>query len=382
MYKIISIVGARPQFIKTAALCRVINNVFSTQLEHIILHTGQHYDKNMSEIFFDELEIDAPTYNLGIHSTEASYPMETSVSALETILKAEKPDMVLVYGDTFSTLAGAIATENCALPLAHIEAGMRSFDMTMPEEINRIETDKRATYLFCATQTAIDNLKKEGIYTNNSIPYNRDNKNILFCGDIIYDHALYFEKKKNTVTEEFIKQLMAFPSYALVTIHRQQNTDDKERLINILTGLKYIADDQQHLVFPLHPRTQKMIVGFLSEKEYTSLFTNPFIHFIAPLSFLEMMYAEKHASMILTDSGGVQKESYFYQKPCIIFRNETEWTELIKTKCSILSDVKPENILKAFKDFKLTPPKEYPPLFGNGNTADSICREILNALKT
>ena len=371
MYKIISIVGARPQFIKAAAISRTIREHFSLTLNHILVHTGQHYDFNMSSVFFDELQMENPTYQLNIHTENGNYPINHAADEIKKILLAEQPDMVIVYGDTFSTLAGALAAEICNMPLAHIESGMRSFNNHMPEEYNRIETDKRASYLFCSTQTAVNNLYNEGF---------QKNKKIILCGDIMYDHVLYFKKEKNIVSAEFKRKFETFSSYLLVTIHRQQNTDNEERLRNLLSGLLSIAEIQQHIVLPLHPRTQKMMLNFLSQDEYNALYFNSFIHILSPFSYLEMMYAEQHALMIVTDSGGVQKEAFFYQKPCIILRNETEWTELVDNKCSILSDVKPENIFSAYQYFLKNPPTHFPPLFGNGNTATIICHEIMNAL--
>lgn len=380
MYKIISIVGARPQFIKTAALCRVIRNDFSKELNHIILHTGQHYDKNMSDVFFDELEVDTPTYNLGIQTNASSYPMQTSVAAIEKILKAEKPDMVLVYGDTYSTLAGAIAAENCNLPLAHIEAGMRSFN-DMPEEKNRVETDKRATYLFCPTQTSANNLQQEGFSLDTQKPYSPNNKKISLCGDVMYDNALFFKNKDIALCSDLQQLLQEVPSYVLTTIHRQHNTDNKERLRSLIQGLLYIADYKQHILFPIHPRTRKMLLTHLTQEEYNTFISNKYIHCINPLSFFEMMYVEKQASLIITDSGGVQKEAFFYQKPCIIVRSETEWLELITHKCSILTDTEPNLIVNAYQQFTKNPPTHFPPIFGDGNAAHYICKEIIDVLK-
>ena len=380
MNKIISIIGARPQFIKTAALCRTIKYDFSEQLQHFIVHTGQHYDKNMSDIFFDELEIDSPAYHLDLYTENEVFPLEKAIQEIGKVINKEKPNMVLVYGDTYSTLAGAMAAEICQVPLAHIEAGMRSFN-NMPEEINRIETDKRASILFCSTKTAIDNLINEGLRLDTLKPFNSMNKKIFLSGDIMYDHALFFKDKENILSDSLKNILNLVPSFLLITIHRKENTDDEKRLRNIIKGLLLIAEKKQHLIFPMHPRTKKMLSFFLSPKEQDFLYLHPYIHIINPISYLEMMYLENKAKMILTDSGGVQKEAYFYHKPCIILRPETEWTEIIKYKCGILSDILPDSICKSYIAFTKNPPKVFPPVFGNGYAANFICNSIIELLK-
>jgi UDP-GlcNAc3NAcA epimerase len=377
MYRIISIIGARPQFIKVAALCRIINKYFSTKLEHNILHTGQHYDNNMSDVFFDELGIDTPAYQLGIHTNHSGFPLNEAVLAIESILQEEHPDMVLVYGDTYSTLAGSIAAENCKLPLAHIEAGMRSYDLTMPEEVNRVETDKRAGFLFCPTQTAVMNLMKEGYDLQAQKPYHPKNKKIMFSGDIMYDNALFFADKNINLSSQLQQLLLSISSFVLTTVHRQHNTDNKERLQEFIQGLLLIADLKQPILFPVHPRTKKMLPLSLEPETYHHFITHDFIHCVEPLSFLEMMYVEKHASMIITDSGGVQKEAYFYKKPCIILRSETEWTELLAHKCCILTDTQPEKILQAYLYFTKHHPIDFPPVFGDGQAARFICEKII-----
>lgn len=380
MYKIISVIGARPQFIKVAALCRVINNYFSTTLEHKILHTGQHYDNNMSNVFFDELGIDIPAYQLGIHTNHSGFPLNEAVSVIESILYKEHPDMVLVYGDTYSTLAGAMAAENSKLPLAHIEAGMRSYDLTMPEEVNRVETDKRASFLFCPTQTAVMNLLEEGCNLQSRKPYHPNNKKIMFSGDIMYDNALFFADKNINLSSQLQQLLLSIPSFVLTTVHRQHNTDNKERLQEFIQGLLLIADLKQPILFPVHPRTKKMLPLSLDPETYHHFITHDFIHCVEPLSFLEMMYVEKRASMIITDSGGVQKEAYFYKKPCIILRSDTEWKELLTHKCCKLTDTQPERILQAYLYFTKHHPINFPEVFGNGQAARFICEKIIEVI--
>ncbi len=380
MYKIISIVGARPQFIKVAALCRTIKKTFSSQIEHCILHTGQHYDYNMSTVFFEELQLDSPLYNLNIHSDNNIFPMQKAVDAIKNIILKEQPSIVLVYGDTYSTLAGAIATVKTGVPLVHIEAGMRSYDKSMPEEINRVETDKLATYLFCSTQTAMQNLQKEGYSLNTHPIYHPKNKKIMFSGDIMYDNTLFFENKNITSNSQLQTLIQEIPSYILTTLHRQHNTDDANRLKEFVKGLIAITNYKQHILFPIHPRASKMLHTHLDTQLYKTFFSNEYIHRISPLSFFEMMYLEKNAQMIITDSGGVQKEAYFYKKPCIIVRAETEWEELATYNVAYLSDAKSNAILEGYKYFTKNRPNNFPSLFGNGTAAHYICEEIIKIL--
>lgn len=382
MYKIISILGARPQFIKAAALCRAIKESYSFQLEHYILHTGQHYDDNMSAIFFEELQLDSPLYHLDIRSDNNVFPMQEAADRIKDILLTEKPSMIVVYGDTYSTLAGAIAAEKTGIPLAHIEAGMRSYDETMPEEINRVETDKLATYLFCSTQTAVKNLQKEGYSLHTHPPYHSKNKKIMFSGDIMYDNALYFSNKNIQLNSQLQNLLQEIPSYVLTTLHRQHNTDNAYRLKEFIQGLLLIAENKQHILFAVHPRTKKMMQTFLDEKNYNTFLSDEYIHCVEPLSFFEMMYMEKNARMIITDSGGVQKEAYFYKKPCIIIRDETEWEELLTYHVARLSDAKAEAILQNYLYFIQHSPVHFPSIFGNGTAAHYICKEIIEILES
>lgn len=381
MLKIVSIIGARPQFIKLAAFARVVNRYFSTKLDHKIIHTGQHYDKNMSEVFFNELQIDVPAYHLSLHTNQGTFPMRKAVCSIEQILQQEKPDLVIVYGDTYSTLAGALAADHCNIALAHIEAGMRSYDQTMPEEVVRVETDKLATYLYCATQTAMNNLQKEGVSLNRSKPYHKSNKKIMFSGDLMYDNALYYAEKISIDTlalRSFLQHTKEL--FILTTFHRQHNTDSKEHLQGFVEGLLKIAEKKVNILFPVHPRTRKMFTILLPQEIYQTFSNHPYIHCVEPLSFLEMLYVEKRASLIITDSGGVQKEAYFFQKPCIILRSETEWIELLHNKCGLLCDTKADAIAQTYHYFVQHPPLNFPPVFGKGQAARYICESILEIL--
>jgi len=377
--KLINIVGARPQIIKASAISRAIRKHFSGKISEIIVHTGQHYDKEMSDVFFDELEIHKPHYNLGVGSARHGRQTAMMITGIEDVLFDEKPDCVLLYGDTNSTLAGAVAASKLHYPVIHIEAGLRSFNKTMPEELNRILSDHSSTLLFAPTNAAFKNLIGEGFKPENSPPYTIDNPKIYLTGDIMYDNTLFFaglaEKKKST----FLEQLsLVRNEYALVTIHRDSNTDDIVVLNEILVTLKTLAEEKNIvLVMPLHPRT---IVSLKTKLKslYDDLTHCDHIKIIPPVSFLEMILLEKNCRLIITDSGGVQKESHFFKKPCIVLRKETEWIELVNNGTAKLVGADPERIRFEFLNFvDLMIPLDYPGFYGDGKTAEFILNEIL-----
>ncbi len=377
--KLINIVGARPQIIKASAISRAIRKHFSGKISEIIVHTGQHYDKEMSDVFFDELEIHKPHYNLGVGSARHGRQTAMMITGIEDVLFDEKPDCVLLYGDTNSTLAGAVAASKLHYPVIHIEAGLRSFNKTMPEELNRIISDHSSTLLFAPTNAAFKNLIGEGFKPENSPPYTIDNPKIYLTGDIMYDNTLFFaglaEKKKST----FLEQLsLVRNEYALVTIHRDSNTDDIVVLNEILVTLKALAEEKNIvLVMPLHPRT---IVSLKTKLKslYDDLTHCDHIKIIPPVSFLEMILLEKNCRLIITDSGGVQKESHFFKKPCIVLRKETEWIELVNNGTAKLVGADPERIRFEFLNFvDLMIPLDYPGFYGDGKTAEFILNEIL-----
>lgn len=376
--KLLNVVGARPQIIKASAISRAIRTQFSEEITEIIVHTGQHYDKEMSDIFFDELEIHVPDYNLGVGSAGHGRQTSMMITGIEDILLKEKPDGVILYGDTNSTLAGAIAASKLHFPVIHIEAGLRSFNKVMPEELNRIISDHCSTLLFAPTNAAFKNLMAEGFRPENSPPYTIDNPKIYLTGDIMYDNTLFFarlaEKKKST----FLKNLgVESDKFALVTIHRDTNTDDTERLLTIMDALKNLAERKQILmVMPLHPRTIMSLKTRLPEI-YNQLSKSEFIKIIPPVSFLEMILLEKNCRMIITDSGGVQKESHFFKKPCIVLRKETEWIELVNNGTARLVDADSIKITEEFEKFLLAKNLEYPGFYGDGKTAEFMLREIL-----
>jgi len=377
--KLLNLVGARPQIIKASAISRAIRTSFADEITEIFVHTGQHYDKEMSEVFFDELEIHKPDYNLGVGS--ASHGKQTSMmmTGIEEVLLKEKPDCVILYGDTNSTLAGSLAASKLHFPVIHIEAGLRSFNKTMPEELNRIVSDHASTLLFAPTNAAFKNLMNEGFRPENSPPYTIDNPKIYLTGDIMYDNMLFFaglaEKKKS----DFLEKLsLERNNFVLVTIHRDTNTDDIIRLKNIFTTLKRLAEDRATtLVMPLHPRT---IISLKTKLKnlYYELCECHYIKIIPPVSYLEMILLEKNCRIIITDSGGVQKESHFFKRPCIILRKETEWIELILNGTSVLVDADPDQIRDQF--FRLMDSHsefEYPGFYGDGKAAEFILKEIL-----
>ncbi|TAL63525.1 MAG: UDP-N-acetylglucosamine 2-epimerase (non-hydrolyzing) [Bacteroidetes bacterium] len=377
--KLLNIVGARPQIIKASAISRAIRRYFSEEITEILVHTGQHYDKEMSEVFFDELEIHKPDYNLGVGSAGHGRQTSMMITGLEEVLLKEKPDCVMLYGDTNSTLAGALAASKLHFPVIHIEAGLRSFNKTMPEELNRIMSDHSSTLLFAPTNAAFKNLMSEGFRPENSPPYTIDNPKIYLTGDIMYDNTLFYaglaEKKKAKLLEQLS---LKRDNFILATIHRDTNTDDINRLKEILITLKELAEQEEiTLVMPFHPRTINSLKTKL-ESLYKELKDGRFIKIIPPVSFLEMILLEKNCRMIVTDSGGVQKESHFFRKPCIVLRKETEWIELINNGTAKLVDADPVKIKEEFLKFlELDSKLDYPGFYGDGKTAEFILREIL-----
>jgi UDP-GlcNAc3NAcA epimerase len=377
--KLLNIVGARPQIIKASAISRAIRKHFLNDITEILVHTGQHYDKGMSEVFFKELEIQKPSYNLGVGSAGHGRQTSMMITGIEEVLNKEKPDCVLLYGDTNSTLAGALAASKLHFPVIHIEAGLRSFNKSMPEELNRIMSDHSSTLLFAPTNAAFKNLMSEGFRPENSPPYTINNPKIYLTGDIMYDNTLFFaglaEKKKANLLEQLALER---ENFVLVTIHRDNNTDDTVRLKDILVTLKMLAEEKDIiLVMPLHPRT---IISLKTKLDnlYKELCKCRYIKIIPPVSFLEMILLEKNCRMIVTDSGGVQKESHFFKKPSIVLRKETEWIELVNNGTAKLVDADPGRIKQEFLNLMdLHPALEYPSFYGDGKTAEFILKEIL-----
>ena len=357
--KIVTVVGARPQFIKAAAVSRVINKDYPGQIEEVMVHTGQHFDANMSDVFFEELDIPQPKHNLQISGGGHGEMTGKMLGALERVLIEEKPDWVLVYGDTNSTLAGALAAVKLHIPVAHVEAGLRSFNMKMPEEINRIVADRVSSLLLCPTAVAVENLKREGRTAG-----------VFNAGDVMYDTALFMRERAKSLSTILSQLGLQDKGYVLSTCHRAENTDDKDRLTSLLRGLGEVAK-KLPVVLPLHPRTRKIV----PELGLASLLEG--IKIVDPVSYVDMVELESHAAAIATDSGGVQKEAFFYGVPCITLRDETEWVETVQAGWNRLAPPGKADIGAAILDALGRIPQDRPACYGEGAAAAEIVRILL-----
>ena len=376
--RILTIVGARPQIIKAAAFSREIKNNFP-EIEEIIVHTGQHYDQNMSEVFFKELGIPPPQINLKVGSSSHGDQTAIMIQKIEKVIVDKKPNAVVVYGDTNSTLATAIAASKIHIPIVHIEAGLRSFNKKMPEEVNRIVCDHVSTLLFSPTKSGYSNLINEGFKKELNDKASINSPNIYHCGDVMYDNSLYFsrisDKKSRILTDLAIEN----KPYILATVHRNDNTDSSLKLNELFhTFLEIIKIHQIKIILPIHPRTTKMMDQLLEPNLKKEIKKTEFLKIIPPVGFLDMIALEKNALLIITDSGGVQKESYFFKKPCIILRPQTEWVEIVATKSAIITDTDSDKILKATANFLNHPELQFPPIFGDANAASFIVKEMIS----
>lgn len=356
--RIVTIVGARPQFIKAAAVSRTIRDNYAGKIEEVLVHTGQHYDENMSKVFFDELDIPHPRYNLEISGGSHGAMTGRMLEAVEKVLLEEKPEWVLIYGDTNSTLAGALAAAKLHIPVAHVEAGLRSFNMRMPEEINRILSDRISTLLFCPTETAVQNLKAEGITSG-----------VHNVGDVMYDIALYYRDRAKRQSKILSDLKLAERGFALATCHRAENTDDPERLGEIVAALAEVAENMP-VVFPLHPRTRKLVDDYGLKHHLDG------VKVVEPLPFLDMVALEQAAKVILTDSGGVQKEAFFYGVPCVTMRDETEWVETVEQGWNQLVGASASAILAAVAQPMKTRQAGATAPYGNGKAALNIVAKL------
>jgi len=357
--RIVSIVGARPQFIKAAVVSRALRS--QPDIQEVFLHTGQHYDANMSDVFFQELDIPRPDYHLGIGGGTHGQNTGRMLEAIEGVLLKEQPNWVLVYGDTDSTLAGALAAVKLHIPVAHVEAGLRSFNRRMPEEINRVLTDHAADLLFAPTETAVANLRREGV----------PDERIALVGDVMYDAAIFYASMAEE-RSSILETLGLNPrEYILATVHRAENTDSPARLKAIFTALSQVAETLP-VVLPLHPRTRKTLaannLGELAQS----------VRLIDPVGYLDMVMLEKHARLIVTDSGGVQKEAFFHQVPCVTLRAETEWGELVEAGWNYLvAPITPHVVQEAIWA-RLDAIGQEVKLYGNGHAATRIARMLLS----
>ncbi|MEI6040042.1 MAG: UDP-N-acetylglucosamine 2-epimerase (non-hydrolyzing) [Candidatus Berkelbacteria bacterium] len=357
MKKIVTIIGARPQLIKTALLSRELQKYF----QEVIVHTGQHYDLNMSDIFYQDLNLPEVDYNLEVGSASQGKQTAMMMERIEEVLLEEKPDMVLVYGDTNSTMAGALVATKLHIPVGHVESGMRSFNRRMPEEINRVVTDHVSDLLFCSTKSVVENLKEEGI-----------KQNVHFVGDVMFDlqESVVAQGKVNSILE---KLDLKPQEYILATIHRQENTDIKENLVNILEAF---GQSEEIIIWPIHPRTKKCLEDY---KLIDMINKIDNLEIIDPISYTENIELEKNAKLILTDSGGVQKEAYVAKVPCITLREETEWTETVESGWNQLAGADTQKIVRLIRNYP--EPKDYPKFLGDGDAYLKITKIIQDFLK-
>ena len=380
MIRLLTVIGARPQIIKAAAISRAINTHFQDRIEEKILHTGQHYDANMSQIFFDELGIPTPDYNLGVGSGSHGAQTAKMIAGIEEVLLASHFDGIILYGDTNSTLAGAVAASKIHIPIFHIEAGLRSFNMTMPEEINRIVCDQLSSICFSPTQTGVDNLRREGFFDSHAKFKNGKGRLVINGGDVMYDNSMYFATLAESKSD-ILSQIGATPGeYILTTIHRPNNTDDPERLTSIISALLSITESEDiSLVLPLHPRTKNLLDKNLSFSVYQKLTSSPRVKIIPPASFFDIIVLEKNARIVMTDSGGVQKEAFFFEKPCVILRPETEWVEIVEHGAGIIANADYDRIINGYHQL-VGHKVEFPKLFGNAHAAEGILNQIIQYL--
>ena len=355
--KILTVIGARPQFIKASAVSRAISKF--DNVTEVIVHTGQHFDHNMSDVFFEEMEIPRPAHYLDIHSLGHGAMTGRMLEGIEAIILSERPDYLLVYGDTNSTLAGALAARKQNVKVAHIEAGLRSFNMRMPEEINRILTDRISDFLFCPTDAAIENLKKEG--------FDHYDCHVIKTGDVMYDSALYYAAlaaKKSTILTDL---KLSSGQYVLATIHRQENTDDINNLNNIISALNQI-NAEQTVVVPLHPRTRNI----LAKNNIT-----PEFMVIEPVGYLDMVQLISHSAIVITDSGGLQKEAFFFAKNCVTMREQTEWVELVDNGFNMIAGTDPHKILSCYQIMKNKQNDFTMNLYGTGKSSEEIIAALV-----
>lgn len=358
--KIVTVVGARPQFVKAAAVSRQLKIKGITE---VIVHTGQHFDKNMSDVFFDEMQIQKPNYLLQIHSLGHGAMTGRMLEKIEEVLIAEKPDLLMVYGDTNSTLAGALAAKKLHIPVVHVEAGLRSFNMQMPEEVNRILTDRISDILFCPTDSAIHNLADEGFA---SYPCK-----IIKNGDVMQDAAMYYSEISPNKSSIVADLNLNGKSYVLCTFHRQENTDDIENLTAIVNAMNTINKTTEVIV-PLHPRTKNQIQKNGLKMQFTC---------IDPVGYFDMIELLKHCSLVMTDSGGLQKEAFFFGKHCVTMRDQTEWVELVEGGFNILTGAYYDEIIEGAEKMMQKQSNFSVNLYGGGTASEQIAIELSNYLK-
>jgi UDP-GlcNAc3NAcA epimerase len=375
---ILTVIGARPQIIKASALGRAIQGPFKGRIRETLLHTGQHYDANMSDVFLHELGMRAPDIALGIGSGSHGEQTARMVQGVEAALRSESPDLLLVYGDTNSTLAGALAAAKLHVPVAHVEAGLRSHHKSMPEEINRVLADHCSTWLFCPTELATHNLAREGFPMWDHGTPGPDHPAVIMCGDVMYDNSLYFAELARTRSTILADLGLKPDGFLLATVHRDHNTDDPQRLAGILgTLLAEHLERNIPVVLPLHPRTRKCLDALPDTPLRERIEATPGFHLVPPVGYFDMIALERNALLVVTDSGGLQKEAHFFGKPCVVLRDRTEWVELVENGVSILADADPDRIHAAIGHFLRSGIPSMDPLYGDGQAARHICAALL-----
>jgi len=377
--KFLTVVGARPQFIKAAVVSRAVRSRLAAShdgsVREVLVHTGQHYDASMSQVFFDELDIPNPDHHLGVGSGSHGAQTGAMLERLESVMVEEKPDVVLVYGDTNSTLAGALAAAKLHIPVAHVEAGLRSFNRRMPEEINRVMTDHLSTLLFCPTETAIDNLRLEGL------PHvRRPEVKVIRTGDVMFDAALFYGARAEGRSLPAGFDGLHGKDFILATIHRAENTDDSTALGHLLEALERIGERLMPVVWPVHPRTRHLMERDETLRHICSRARH--LRMVEPLGYLDMVAAERRARLVLTDSGGVQKEAFFHGKPCVTMRTETEWVELVDAGWNTIAGIEPEAIMTAVEGMLSArlDPANRPPLYGDGHAGEAILEVLIGQI--
>ena len=381
MIRLLTVIGARPQFIKASSISKAILDQFSDKLNEDILHTGQHYDDNMSKVFFDELNIPKPRFHLTIESGNGDEQLSEMIVQISKIINEIDYDAVLVYGDTTSTLAGALAAARNNIRLIHVEAGLRSFNRRMPEELNRILSDHCSTLLFSPTDTGIENLKKEGILNDPDEKVSADNPQVFRTGDIMLDSSLNFRDVIKNKEDEYRRRFPVDEEFVLCTVHRGFNVDYPEKLLMILNAFEKIGVKFGfNMILPLHPRTKNNIQTEEFESSRRVIESSQHIKIIDPVSYPEMLFLENFSEMIITDSGGVQKEAYFFNKKCLVLRPETEWVEIMEQGTAVLAHHNTYEIVEKFSWLYDVKELDFPPLFGDGKSAYYIAKQIVQSL--
>lgn len=376
--RILTVIGARPQIIKAAAISHAVGTGFRDRITETILHTGQHYDANMSQVFFDELGIPRADITLSVGSATHGVQTARMIEGIEEVLNTGAYDVVLLYGDTNSTLAGAVAAAKLHIPVAHVEAGLRSFNKAMPEEINRIVCDHCSTWLFCPTSTAVRNLEREGFPMDSAHAPTADKPHVVASGDVMYDNSMRFAEMADRRSRVLQDLGLRPDGFILATVHRDHNTDDPVNINAIFSSLLGLRQRHQlPVVLPLHPRTRKMMAAHLGAALREAVEQDAGFHLVPPVGFLDMIALERGARLVVTDSGGVQKEAYFFGRPVVVLRPETEWVELVEHGQAVLAAADPVRIAEAAARFLHEGAPACPPIFGDGHAAEAVCTALL-----